>query len=93
MWWHQLIGMTCLKYSSANSSTIWDFKAWQCHARCCRLLLTLDVVAKDLAVALGTSLSKSLSSLAAARHTCEFVLHRLLKLLRLEDRIRFLKHI
>ena len=32
--------------------------------------LTLDVVAKHLAVALGPSLSKSLSSLAAARHDC-----------------------
>ena len=29
---------------------------------------TLDVVAENLAVALGPSLSKSLSSLAAARH-------------------------
>ena len=34
------------------------------------ILLTLDVVAKDLAVALSPSLSKSLSSLAAARHGC-----------------------
>ena len=33
-------------------------------------MLTLDVVTKDLAVTLGSSLSKSLSSLAAARHGC-----------------------
>ena len=36
-----------------------------------RELLTLDVVAKDLPVALGTSLSESLSSLTAARHGCK----------------------
>ena len=34
-------------------------------------LLTLDVIAKHLPVALSTSLSKSLSSLAAARHGCK----------------------
>ncbi len=33
-------------------------------------MLTLDVVTKHLPVALGTTLSKSLSSLAAARHGC-----------------------
>ena len=33
-------------------------------------MLTLDVVTKDLAVTLGASLSKSLSSLAASRHGC-----------------------
>jgi hypothetical protein len=35
---------------------------------------TLDVVTKNLAVALGTTLSETLSSLAAARHDCECVL-------------------
>jgi hypothetical protein len=33
-------------------------------------MLTLDVVTEDLAVALGTSLSEALSSLAASRHGC-----------------------
>ena len=37
-------------------------------------MLTLDVVAKHLPVALGTSLSKSLSSLAAARHDCKMLI-------------------
>ena len=35
-----------------------------------KALLTLDVVAEHLPVALGTSLAKALSSLAAARHAC-----------------------
>ena len=35
---------------------------------------TLDVVTKDLAVTLGTSLSKALSSLAASRHDCRWLL-------------------
>ena len=35
---------------------------------------TLDVVTKDLAVALGTSLSQALSSLAASRHDCRWLL-------------------
>ena len=34
----------------------------------------LDVVAKDLAVTLGASLSKSLASLSTSRHDCELVL-------------------
>ena len=40
-------------------------------SQCSEGLLTLDVVPEDLPVALGTSLSKSLSSLAAARHDCK----------------------
>ena len=34
-------------------------------------VLTLDVVTEHLPVTLGTTLSKSLSSLAAARHDCK----------------------
>ena len=44
--------------------------AYNAHWKGKMRMLTLDVVTKDLAVALGASLSKSLSSLAAARHVC-----------------------
>ena len=42
--------------------------AYTAHWKGKMRMLTLDVVTKDLAVTLGSSLSKSLSSLAAARH-------------------------
>ncbi len=40
------------------------------HQKVVKTLLTLDVVAEDFAVALGTALSEALSSFAASRHAC-----------------------
>ena len=41
------------------------------NQHCCEGVLTLDVVPEDLPVALGTSLSESLTSLAASGHGCK----------------------